>query len=395
MRDDAFQNRERLLTDRAFWVGAALYLALCIGAVAAFGDTVSENGPEIIADMNSSGSLIFGDNAIAPFGPNRFDFVPRAHPHRGAVTFRSHRLGSFSMEPNWLRNRTIIRNTAVAPLPEVSSISATVAASRTSLGTSDGGTTALQIALGEQTGFAFENVAPVPEPATEFGAALILGAIALSQRRRVARSFFGERRRIGFFITVALFTFALNAFGAVSERFSQPGNLNWDVTADSIADNDKFDAFQNFNQIVTDSMPVSVTNVKLSDNESLLITGAPGETVTLSLKNFLMSGSSTFTLEGAATTSFVVNVKKKFSLSDEARIVLAGAVEWNNVTFNVMGKGSVAKMSGSSSFTGVLNADARTVKLTDQARVDGQVIARKLLVLDSAQVVSPEQPPTP
>src|ERR1051326_7302649 len=85
MRDDAFQNRERLLTDRAFCVGAALYLALCIGAVAAFGDTVSENGPEIIADMNSSGTLILGDNANAPFGPNRFDFVPRAHPHRGAL----------------------------------------------------------------------------------------------------------------------------------------------------------------------------------------------------------------------------------------------------------------------------------------------------------------------
>jgi hypothetical protein len=394
MRGNAFQNRDRLLTDRVFWVGAALYLALCIGAVAAFGDRISENAPEIIADMNSSGSLIFGDNALAPFGPNRFDFFTRAHAHRGAVTFRWHRFGSFSMEPNWSTNSSIIRNTAVVPLPEVSSTSATVTPPTTCLGASDGGTSALQIAFGEQSGFAAENIAPVPEPASWVAAALVFAAIGWSQRRRLARSFFGRRRRIGFFVSGALFTFAFNAFGTVSENFSQPGNLNWDLTGGSIADNDNFGAVQNLNQTINASTPF-LTSVKLSDNQSLGVSGAPGETVTLLLKNFLMSGSSTFTLEGTATTRFVINVNKRFSLSDNARIILAGNTQWNNVTFNVRGSGRTIELSGSSTLTGILNASGRIVRLTDQALVNGQVIAKKLLVLDSAHVASPEQPPTP
>src|SRR5207237_4156139 len=58
----------------------------------------------------------------------------------------------------------------------------------------------------------------------------------------------------------------------------------------------------------------SNTSVKLDGHENITITGAPGETVVLSLKNFILAGNSSFALQGTATTTFVINVNKKFSL---------------------------------------------------------------------------------
>src|SRR4029077_20497060 len=46
------------------------------------------------------------------------------------------------------------------------------------------------------------------------------------------------------------------------------------------------------------------TSVKLLGNHALTITGAPGETVVLSLKNFILRDNSSFTLQGTATTTF-------------------------------------------------------------------------------------------
>src|SRR5437868_4349754 len=57
------------------------------------------------------------------------------------------------------------------------------------------------------------------------------------------------------------------------------------------------------------------TTVKLLGNHAITITGAPGETIVLSLKNFILRDNSSFTLQGTATTTFVINVRKKFSLS--------------------------------------------------------------------------------
>jgi hypothetical protein len=93
-------------------------------------------------------------------------------------------------------------------------------------------------------------------------------------------------------------------------------------------------------------------------------------------------------------------VNKQFSLSGSARIILSGGVQWNNVVFNVRGKGTVVTLSSRSSLTGILNADERTVKMTDSAIVNGQVNAKKLLLLERSRiveppVVSPEQPPAP
>jgi choice-of-anchor A domain-containing protein len=129
--------------------------------------------------------------------------------------------------------------------------------------------------------------------------------------------------------------------------------------------------------------------VVLSDAESLSFSGAPGETVVLNLKCFKMSENSTFTLNGAANTTYIINVRQTFSLAGHANIVLSGGLDWNDVLFNVRGKGDDVLLSRDSSFQGVLMANKRTVRVRDNASVRGEIIADSVQLQGSSQVIHP------
>jgi hypothetical protein len=135
----------------------------------------------------------------------------------------------------------------------------------------------------------------------------------------------------------------------------------------------------------------ALTDIALGGNgpQALTVTGAPGETVVLSLRSFTMRGDSTFTLQGTATTIFIINVKRQFSLTDRARIVLSGGVTWDDVLFNVRGKGSTVTLSEKADFQGVLLATKRTVQLSGHSEVDGEIIANKVLLKGASQVIRP------
>jgi len=130
------------------------------------------------------------------------------------------------------------------------------------------------------------------------------------------------------------------------------------------------------------------TSVKLLGNHALTITGAPGETVVLSLKNFILRDNSSFTLQGTATTTFVINVNKKFSLSGNSHIDLVG-VQWDQVLFNVVGTGQRVSLGGSSVFNGILMANDRTIKMKGDATVFGELIANRFKLRGSTRVLHP------
>jgi putative adhesin/ice-binding like protein len=130
------------------------------------------------------------------------------------------------------------------------------------------------------------------------------------------------------------------------------------------------------------------TSVKLLGNHALTITGAPGETVVLNLKNFILRDNSSFTLQGTATTTFVINVRKKFSLSGNSHIDLAG-LQWNQVLFNVVGAGQRVSLGGSSVFNGILMANDRTIKMKGDATVFGELIANRFKLRGSSRVLHP------
>ena len=132
----------------------------------------------------------------------------------------------------------------------------------------------------------------------------------------------------------------------------------------------------------------SNTSVKIRGDHNITITGAPGETVVLSLKNFILKGNSSFTLQGTATTTFIINVSKKFSLKGHSHIDLAG-LQWNQVLFNVVGAGSKVSLRGNSIFDGILMANNRTIEVKGDATVSGEIIGNRLKLRGSSRVLHP------
>src|SRR6266404_9745861 len=133
----------------------------------------------------------------------------------------------------------------------------------------------------------------------------------------------------------------------------------------------------------------SFASIILGGSQNVSILGAPGQTVTVNLQNFVMAGQSTLTLQGTATTSFIINVRKQFSLSGNSQIILSGGVRWDHVFFNVLGGRSVVSISGRAQLYGTLTARQRRVKLDDHSIVYGVVTARKIRVTDAAQIILP------
>ena len=120
-------------------------------------------------------------------------------------------------------------------------------------------------------------------------------------------------------------------------------------------------------------------DLELSGNRNFTVTAAPGGNVVLKLGNFRMSVNSSLTLDGTATSTFIINVSKQFALSGNAKIVLSGDVQWSNVLFNVYAKDSAVWLSGNSSFAGMLMANRRTVQVSGHTSINGEVIANRVI----------------
>jgi len=131
----------------------------------------------------------------------------------------------------------------------------------------------------------------------------------------------------------------------------------------------------------------SFTRLTLVRDQSVTLNGAPGETVTLKLGHFVLGGNSTFTLQGTATTTFIIKVKNRFSLTGNAKVVLLGGVQWDDVIFVVRGKGDVVSLSRNASLQGILMANKRKVRLRNHSIVHGQVIARAVALRGASQIV--------
>jgi choice-of-anchor A domain-containing protein len=131
---------------------------------------------------------------------------------------------------------------------------------------------------------------------------------------------------------------------------------------------------------------VNITNV----NQSMTITGGPNQKVVLKLTDFVMS-AGTFTLEGTATTSFIINVSKNFSLNNSS-IVLSGGVPPANVLFNIRGTGGQVSLNQGTQLPGTLLALNRKVDLSG-GHVTGKVIADQVVITSGGSVVSPTRNP--
>jgi choice-of-anchor A domain-containing protein len=140
------------------------------------------------------------------------------------------------------------------------------------------------------------------------------------------------------------------------------------------------------NNYTTNGNPfVLLHNVAIINaNQSITLVGGAHTEVVLSLTDFVMK-AGTFTLEGTATTSFIINISRNFSL-DNARILLAG-VPAANVLFNIHGAGSQITFNQGTQMSGILIATHRRVTLNG-ATVYGRVFADSVNFTGGAHVIS-------
>jgi hypothetical protein len=144
----------------------------------------------------------------------------------------------------------------------------------------------------------------------------------------------------------------------------------------------------------------SPTSINLSGGHSLTFTntGNPfnGKYV-MSLSNFVLSGGSTLTLNGAAGSAFVLNIAGQFNISGASKIMLTGGLTVSDVLFNVRGNNSTFSISGDSVFNGTLLAynssgTQRTLTVSGHnTMVNGEVIVNSLVLSSGAHVKKPKE----
>jgi hypothetical protein len=144
------------------------------------------------------------------------------------------------------------------------------------------------------------------------------------------------------------------------------------------------------NLVFLDSESVhSLKRIDLSHDQSITISGAPGETVRLDLGDFVLTGHSAITLQGTATTRFIINVRDQFSLAQSSWVTLSGGLQWNNAVFRIMGNGSAVRLRKRATFEGTLIANRRRVILSGRSIVFGKIVTRRLRITDLAHVIQP------
>jgi hypothetical protein len=123
--------------------------------------------------------------------------------------------------------------------------------------------------------------------------------------------------------------------------------------------------------------------------------GQVGETYVLNLTDLILQGTSAvLTLNGTATTNYVINVNRYMSLAGGAKINLAGGITPQNVLYNVNentinGVQYDVTLSGGSEARGIILATTRAVKLTGDSKVFGEVIAKSVSLSGASNVINP------
>lgn len=175
----------------------------------------------------------------------------------------------------------------------------------------------------------------------------------------------------------------------VAKKASITGTIHNDAASDAILDQDVIYANNAsdaaFNLTVS---PQYASLTKIDTSKNMTITGGPNECVVLKLTDFMLKGHAILTLQGTATTAFIINVSKQFSLTDQAKIVLAGGVLASDVLFNVRGTGKDVTLDKTSSLTGILMANMRNVVLKDSTSVTGEVIANHIDIKGDATITN-------
>ena len=188
----------------------------------------------------------------------------------------------------------------------------------------------------------------------------------------------------------------LNSFGSVT--FSGPAHFTAGHSVkhnqDSTLNNALAGALYLSQQA---AMETSTNNYTVNGISQVLTTVNTGNSITLdptssgkvvlNLQDFVMT-SGTFTLEGTAMNTYIINVSRNFSLNN-SKIVLDSSMGLvaSHVLFNILGTGSQVSLQQGTSMQGILLAYDRKVDLSG-GKVFGRIVAEQLAITSGGQAVS-------
>jgi hypothetical protein len=143
----------------------------------------------------------------------------------------------------------------------------------------------------------------------------------------------------------------------------------------------------NYTYTVNGGSPQAPPLTTINTGQSMTITANPfsGSKVVLNLQDFVLT-SGTFTLNGAANDTFIINVARNFSINNSS-VVLAGGIMSSHVLFNVRGTGNQVSLNQGVHLWGILVALDRKVSLSG-GRVHGRVYANQFAITSGGQVIS-------
>ena len=110
-----------------------------------------------------------------------------------------------------------------------------------------------------------------------------------------------------------------------------------------------------------------------------------GGKIVLNLQDFVRT-NGTFTLQGTAMTTYIINVSRNFSLNNSS-VILSGGLLASHVLFNVTGTGGQVSLNQGTQMSGTLLAMGRKVDLSG-GKVFGRVLADQVVITSGGQVIS-------
>lgn len=110
-----------------------------------------------------------------------------------------------------------------------------------------------------------------------------------------------------------------------------------------------------------------------------------GSKIVLNLQDFVRT-NGTFTLQGTAMTTYIINVSRNFSLNNSS-VILSGGLLASHVLFNVTGGGGQVSLNQGTQMSGTLLAMGRKVDLSG-GKVFGRVMANQVVITSGGQVIS-------
>jgi hypothetical protein len=179
-------------------------------------------------------------------------------------------------------------------------------------------------------------------------------------------------------------------FEDIGSSFSTQGK----ASVDSYLKTDLGDLARSLNDFVAAKSALTPTQNLSSISQTMSIAGNGGQNVIEVAGDLSLTGTSTLTLSGSASDSFVVRVSGKITVAGSANVLLAGDLLPEHVVFINEGTGNEIVISGNGSVSGTFIGLKRGLQVSGNGQIQGAFAAgggvnTKILVSGNGLAISP------